>query len=76
MAAQADLDDELMYYDGIREIGNTSGASVMFGLEDAMEKGYVRRARRVLLGAFGVGLKVGAMLLSPVGDPQEITRSA
>lgn len=76
MAVQADLDEELMYYDGVREIGNTSGASVMLGLEDAIQKGYVRRACQVLLGAFGVGLKVGAMLLSPVGDPLQITRMA
>jgi len=76
MALQADLDRDLMYYDGVREIGNTSGASVMFGLEDAIQKGYTQQAGRVMLGAFGVGLKVGAMLLSPVGDPTEITSKA
>ena len=76
IAVQADLHEELMYYDGVREIGNTSGASVMLGLEDAVQKRYVRRNCRVLLGAFGVGLKVGAMLLSPVGDPVRITSEA
>ena len=72
MAVQAEIDDTLMYYDGIREVGNTSGASVMFGLEDAIVKGYVHRAPRVFLGTFGVGLKVGAILLSPVGDPANV----
>ena len=73
MATQADLADDMVYFDGIRQIGNTSGASVMFGLDDATKKGYFRQANRVLLGTFGVGLKVGAALLSPVEDPREIT---
>jgi 3-oxoacyl-[acyl-carrier-protein] synthase-3 len=73
MATQADLDSDMVYFDGIREVGNTSGASVMFGLADATKKGYVRQASQVLLGAFGVGLKVGAALLAPLGDPREIT---
>jgi len=73
MATQADLDSDMVYLDGVRQIGNTSGASVMFGLEDAIKKGYVCRADRVLLGTFGVGLKVAAALLSPLGDPQNIT---
>ena len=73
MATQAELGSEMVYFDGIREIGNTSGASVMFGLADATTKGYVRQASQVLLGAFGVGLKVGAALLTPLGDPREIT---
>ena len=71
LANQADLPADLFYFDGIREIGNTSGASVMFGLDDAIKKGYVQRAGRVLLAAFGVGLKVGAALLTPVGNPRE-----
>jgi len=41
MTAQAELDGDMVYYDGVREIGNTSGASVMFGLSDATQKGYV-----------------------------------
>jgi len=73
MANQADLGSDMVYLDGIREVGNTSGASVMFGLGDATNKEYVGKANRVLLGAFGVGLKVGAALLSPVGDPRKTT---
>lgn len=76
MAAQADLHGDLVYDDGVREIGNTSGASLMFGLEDALRKGYIGRTPRVFLGTFGVGLKVGAALLSPIGDPREVTRAA
>ncbi|MBN2290965.1 MAG: hypothetical protein JXM70_00985 [Pirellulales bacterium] len=74
LAAQSNIDDHLMYYDGIREIGNMSGASVMFGLEDAIKKGYVQRASHVMLGTFGVGLKVGAALLSPIGNFLHIVR--
>jgi 3-oxoacyl-[acyl-carrier-protein] synthase-3 len=76
LASQADLASDLVYSDGIREIGNTSGASVMFGLHDAVRKGYVLRASRVLLAAFGVSLKVGAALLTPVGDPRNVTLAA
>ena len=48
----------------------------MFGLDDATKKGYVQRASQVLLGAFGVSLKVGAVLLTPVGDPRQATFAA
>ena len=72
LAAQAEISDDRMYYDGIREFGNTSGATVMFGLEDAIKKDYVWQASQVVIAAFGVGLKVGGMLLSPVGDPRQI----
>jgi 3-oxoacyl-[acyl-carrier-protein] synthase-3 len=72
LAFQAGLADEDVYFDGIQQIGNTSGASVMFGLEDALKKNYIRHGSRVLLGAFGLGLKVGATLLAPVGNPRRI----
>ena len=65
--------------DSERKLAKAEGVgsdALILDLEDAVAKGYVRGCHRVLLGAFGVGLKVGAMLLSPIGDPGRIVKAA
>lgn len=66
MIARNGLNPELVYTDGIREIGNVLGASVFFGLQDAERKGYIGD-REVMLVGFGAELAVGAAYLKRVG---------
>lgn len=68
LVERAGLDPARVYVDGIRTIGNTSAPAAMLGLEDALRRGCVDPAARVMLGAFGAELQVGAALLSPI-DP-------
>lgn len=72
MIARAGLDAARVYVDGIRTIGNTSGAATFLGLADALRRGLTQGRDRVLLGAFGAELQVGAALLQPLGDPRAI----
>ena len=68
LVERAGLDVARVYVDGIRTIGNTSAPAAMLGLEDALRRGLVDATGRVMLGAFGAELQVGAALLSPL-DP-------
>lgn len=68
---RAGLDAARVYVDGIRTIGNTSAPAAMLGLEDALRRGVVAADSRVMLGAFGAELQVGAALLSPL-DPRTL----
>lgn len=68
MAERAGLDASRVYVDGIRTIGNTSAPAALLGLEDALRRGLAAPSGRVMLGAFGAELQVGAALLSPL-DP-------
>jgi 3-oxoacyl-[acyl-carrier-protein] synthase-3 len=66
MIERAGLDPRLVYVDGIRTIGNTSGPATLLGLEDALRRRLVPDGAPVMLGAFGAELQVGAVLLRPV----------
>jgi 3-oxoacyl-[acyl-carrier-protein] synthase-3 len=68
MIRRSALDPRRVYVDGIRTVGNTSGAAALLGLEDALRRGLVPEGAPVVLGAFGAELQVGAALLRPV-DP-------
>lgn len=69
---QMDLDEDLFYKDGIKNLGNVSGASCMFALNDSLTSDFIEDDRDVLLGAFGASLKVGAAHLKRVGQPKMI----
>jgi 3-oxoacyl-[acyl-carrier-protein] synthase-3 len=51
-------------FDCIRELGNTSAASVPLALDEAVRAGAVWPGARVLLGAIGAGLVWGATVLT------------
>jgi 3-oxoacyl-[acyl-carrier-protein] synthase III len=74
MIERAGLDPRLVYVDGIRTIGNTSGPATLLGLEDALRRRLVPDGASVMLGAFGAELQVGAVLLRPVDPPSLIRR--
>lgn len=56
------IPQDRIYKDGIRTIGNLSGASVYFGLKDVLEKKLAPN-QDIILGAFGAELAVGAAYL-------------
>lgn len=60
------LNPKNVYSDGIKTIGNTSGASVFFGLIDSLKRNLFDKRSNVLLGVFGAELQIGAALLSPM----------
>lgn len=60
------LDPKMVYTDGIKNIGNTSGPAVFFGLADALERKLVTKQQKVLLGVFGAELQVGSALLASI----------
>lgn len=59
------LNPNHVYCDGIKTIGNTLNASTFFGLCDALKRKLFNERHRVLLGAFGAELQIGATLLTP-----------
>jgi 3-oxoacyl-[acyl-carrier-protein] synthase III len=71
MIDRAGLDPRLVYVDGIRTIGNTSGPATLLGLEDALRRSLVPPDAPVVLGAFGAELQVAAVRLRPV-DPRSL----
>lgn len=60
------LNPNNVYTEGIKTIGNTSGASVFFGLQDSLRNNLFDKRNKVLLGAFGAELQVGTAMLLPL----------
>ncbi len=61
------LDSDHVYTEGISTIGNTSPSAVFFGLEDALRRKLIPTGcDKIILGAFGAELQVGAVLLEPL----------
>ena len=58
------LNPSNVYSDGIKN-GNTSSASVFFGLNDSLKRGLFNQGYSVILGTFGAELQIGAALLLP-----------
>lgn|SRR3989338_442790 len=62
-----ELNPNNVYSDGIKTIGNVASASVFFGLHDALKRNLLDKNYKVVLGAFGAELQIGAALLLPQG---------
>jgi 3-oxoacyl-[acyl-carrier-protein] synthase-3 len=72
MANHSGIPISRVYVDGIKTIGNTSMAAVFLGLEDVIRRKIIFRENKILLGAFGVELQIGAAMLRPMCIPEEI----
>lgn len=72
VSLQLGVDADRVYTRGIEDIGNTNGASTLFGLADALSGGLIGPNQSVILGVFGADMKVGAAYLEPRGVPAKI----
>jgi 3-oxoacyl-[acyl-carrier-protein] synthase-3 len=50
-------------YMNLQRYGNTSAASSLMALYEAVEEGVIKRGDRVIMAAFGAGLTWGSLLL-------------
>lgn len=62
VAQRLDCDKDKIYVN-LDRYGNTSAASVIVGLSEAISKGRIKKGDRVILTTFGAGLVWGATLL-------------
>lgn len=48
----------------LEKYGNTSAASLMINLDEAMKAGYIKAGEKIAFAAFGAGMTLGALLYS------------
>jgi 3-oxoacyl-[acyl-carrier-protein] synthase III len=62
IANEAGVSSEQLYFD-IEEVGNTSAASILIGIYDAVRDGVIDKRMRVFTPAFGAGAVGGYLVL-------------